>query len=941
MSKWYQQDVSAVLSHFEVDAQEGLTEELAARRLKEYGPNELLDTGGRRPWEIIWEQLRGPMILLLIVAAGISAYLDETADAIVILAIVVLNAVLGFFQEYRAEKAIAALKQLAVPHVRVRRNGQVQELLARELVPGDIVLLEAGNLVPADGRLVESQNLKVQEAALTGESVPTEKTAKRLGDAELSLGDRKNQVYLGTIVIYGRGQAVITETGMQTELGNIAGLLQSVQDEETPLQRRLAVLGKQLTVAAIGIVAVVFFLGLLQGHDLQRMFLTAISMAVAAVPEGLPAVATVTLALGARRMLRRNALIRRLPAVETLGSVTVICSDKTGTLTENRMVVQQVVTAGKRVDVSEGENPDASSLLKENPSLALVLAVSSLCNDAHFERDSSAGENNGEKLVGDPTESALVSVAATLGLEKPELEQQFPRIAELPFDSDRKRMSTVHEIRKSSAAPAEKFEAIRDALAKVLESSGSGKVVMTKGAVDQLLGVADRRWTPQGIQPLDKAGSENILAANDDLASRGVRVLGMAVRAITEEDFGQDSENPSSINTAELERNLIFLGMCGMIDPPRPEVAEAVRKCKAAGIRPVMITGDHPLTAQSIALDLGIGNDHPPITGQELAKMSRSDLSNVVKNGSVYARVSPEHKLRIVEALQKQGEIAAMTGDGVNDAPALKRADIGVAMGITGTDVSKEAADMVLVDDNFASIVNAVEEGRIIYDNIRKFILYTMTSNTGEIWVMLFPALLSLMSLSMFGEIALPLLPIQILWINLVTDGLPGLALALEPAERNTMARPPYPPGENFFGRGVGWHILLFGLLMGLVSFCVGLLYWSPEMSGLSSRDDRITYWRTIVFVVITLSQMGHVLSIRSLSDSIFRIGFFSNPPMLAAVALTFLLQFALVYVPPLQKLFHTTALRWQDMALCLAASTIVFWGVEAYKWWHRRTEDG
>ena len=778
VSHWYQQDVAAVLSHFETEAEQGLSENVFARRQEEFGPNELIESGGRGPWRILWEQISGPMVLLLLVAAGVSVFLKEIHDAIVILAIVVINAVLGFFQDFRAEKAMAALKQMAVPHVRVRRGGHVQEISARDLVPGDVLLLEAGNIVPADGRLIECQNLKVQEAALTGESVPVEKTAKTLEEHELPLGDRRNLVFMGTTVTYGRGQAVITATGMQTELGNIADMLQSVEGEQTPLQRRLALLGKQLTVATLGIVVVVFVLGLLGGKDVQKMFLTAISLAVAAVPEGLPAVATVTLAIGARRMLRRNALIRRLSAVETLGSVTVICSDKTGTLTENRMVVRELESAGERIDLADAvRSGQAKGVIQGRPAMTLLLTVSSLCNDAILEADQ-AGEEGQPKQIGDPTETALVSAAAEAGLKKSALETFLPRIAELPFDSDRKRMSTVHELAGPPPKSAKELSAVEASLREILGDAKRARVVLTKGAVDQLLEVADRMWTAEGIAPLDETRREKILAANDELAGRGERVLGMAVRALSPEDLNPEaSENGPSINTVGLERNLIFLGLCGMIDPPRAEVAEAVARCKSAGIRPMMITGDHPLTAQSIAADLGIGNGHPAVTGRDLAKMSPEELEQSVRNGAVFARVSPEHKLRIVEALQNQGHIAAMTGDGVNDAPALKRADIGVAMGITGTDVSKEAAEMVLVDDNFSSIVNAVEEGRIVYDNIRKFILYTMTSNSGEIWVMLFPAILSLVT-SAFGDFPLPLLPIQILWVNLVTDGLPGLALA-------------------------------------------------------------------------------------------------------------------------------------------------------------------
>ena len=848
------------------------------------------------------------MVVILIVAAVVSGALGDWKDAIAILAIVVLNAVLGFSQEFRAEKAMAALKQLAVPTVKVRRDGHVIEISARDLVPGDVVLLEAGALVPADGRLLESFNLRVDEAALTGESEPVEKHTRALDRAELPVGDRLNMVYMGTIVTYGRGAAIITETGMNTELGRIAELIQTVERESTPLQRRLEQLGRGLAVAALVIVAVVFVLGLLRGEDWQLMLLTAISMAVAAVPEGLPAVVTIALALGAQRMLKRQALIRKLPAVETLGSVTVICSDKTGTLTENRMTVTVLDVLGEtqQVDTLLRKGvpvADVECLPGERPpvrSLALLTKAAALSNDAMLESTA----DGGYQAVGDPTEGALVVAAAELGLVKADLDTRWPRIAEVPFTSERKRMTTVHRV---GVAPE-----LTDA-----PWCYGPLVAFAKGAVDSLLEISDRVWTGDEDVPLTEEMKARIVAANDQLAGQGQRVLGVAFRPLDE----MPGEAPDrAFDEAALEQEMTFIGLVAMIDPPRPEVREAVATAKTAGIRPVMITGDHPLTARQIAWELDIATDGQPLTGRDLAQMTVDDLEEVVEEVAVYARVSPEHKLKIVQALQDRGQIVAMTGDGVNDAPALKKADIGVAMGITGTDVSKEAADMVLLDDNFATIVAAVKEGRTIYDNIRKFIKYTLTSNAGEIWVML---------LAPLAGMPLPLLPLQILWINLVTDGLPGLALGVEPPERDTMRRPPHDPQENIFGRGLGRHVAWVGLLMGLVS--LGMGYWTWR----TGWDN----WQTRIFTTVTLSQMGHALAVRS-RDSLFKVGLLSNKALLGAVLLTFVLQMAVVYVPFLQNLFKTDALSLGELLLSLVLSTVVFWGVELEKWLMRRGKE-
>ncbi|MGK7876588.1 MAG: cation-translocating P-type ATPase [Xenococcaceae cyanobacterium] len=913
MSNWYNLEAADVLYKLGSDASFGLSKTEAARRLAEIGPNELIDRGIKNPWLILWEQLIAPLVVILIVAAGVSATLGDYKEAIAILVIVVLNALLGFSQEYRSEKAMAALRELAVPTVKVRREGHWREVSAPNLVVGDIVLLEAGNLVSADIRLLETANLRTSEAALTGESEPVDKDPQALAGTDLPLGDRRNMAYMGTMVTFGRGHGVVTETGMDTELGRIAALLQGVRSELTPLQQRLEQLGRGLVAAILALVGVIFVLGLLRGEGLKLMFLTAVSIAVAAVPEGLPAVVTIALALGAQRMLKRRALIRQLPAVETLGSVTAICSDKTGTLTENRMTVSVLDVVGRRLDLTSylrkaspwlDSRQERPSLLKDQPAHALLLAGSALCNDARIEADSD--EPRYFHIVGEPTEGALVMAAARLGLWKAELEHFFPRIAEVPFDAERRRMTTVHEVPATSSQLPPPLEIPWQWHQNM---GGWPYVAFTKGAVDSLLKICTEVWVNEGAEPLGEVWRDWILQTNNELAQNGIRVLGVAFRPRLSPlvDGGQN-----------LERDLIFVGLVGMSDPVRPEVKNAVQTCKAAGIRPVMITGDHPLTARYIARELEIAADGNILTGQDLARLSVKELEDRVEVVSVYARVAPEHKLNIIQALQNRRQIVAMTGDGVNDAPALKKADIGVAMGVTGTDVAKEAADMALLDDNFTTIIAAVKEGRAIYDNIRKFIQYMLSSNTGEIWVML---------VAPFLGMPLPLLPLQILWINLMTDGLPALALGVEPAEQHIMRRPPYPPTEKIFGRGMGWNIIWVGVLMGLVSLGTGYWYWHRDHPA----------WQTVVFTVLTLSQMGNALAIRSERDSLFHIGLLSNKPLLAAVILTLGLQLAVVYIPFLQRLFVTTALSAGDLTICLALSTLVFWGVELKKWLLRR----
>jgi P-type Ca2+ transporter type 2C len=877
---WCRLSEAEVVERLASDPVEGLASAESTRRLNESGPNRLEDRAARSAPRILRDQVLEPMVLLLVVAVGVSWAIGESTDALAILVIVLINTVLGFVQDYRAEKAMAALMRRTIPLVRVRRDGEERDLNADELVCGDVVLLESGNRVPADGRILESHQLRVAEAALTGESAPVDKEAGGLDSEHVVLADQTNMVFMGTEVSSGRAEIMVTRTGMETQLGKVAGLMQGIVRGKTPLQKRLATLGLWLAAAALAIVALVFVIGLWREQDTTLMFMTALSMAVAAVPEGLPAVATVALALGGRRMMKRQALVRKLAAVETLGSVSVICCDKTGTLTENRMRVATLALSEASFDCPKDMPP---SLARE-----LLLSGLAVCNDASGDQ-------------GDPTELALLEVVERAGDSVEDLRATCPRKVECPFDSDRKRMTTVHVL-EGKVGPLE-----------------CEKVVgFTKGAVSSVLNVCNQVLQGDQITPMTAELHAHLLQLNDALSGEGKRVLGMAYRlhdVLPEED-----------GDATMEEDLCFVGMVGMIDPPRADAKEAVLRCQSAGIRPIMITGDHGLTATFIASQLGITEpDGRVITGEELMTMSDQALDDSVDQVSVFARVSPEHKLRIVQSLKRQGHVVAMTGDGVNDAPSLKEADIGVAMGITGTDVAKEASEMVLMDDHFSTIVTAVEEGRLVYDNIRKFLKYTMTSNAGEIWVMLLAPLLGM---------PLPLLPLQILWINLVTDGLPGLALSLEPAERELMQRAPRPVDEPVFDRSMLRHLLVIGFLMGIVTLLLGFAYWSGTRT--TNYDPS---WGTIVFTVLTLSQMGHALAIRSSRESLFQLGLSSNVPLLGAVLLTFAAQMGIVYLPWFQEVFGTVALSAKDLVVCLLASTLVFWAVELEKWLKRRAE--
>ena len=828
----------------------GLTREKAALNLAEFGLNELQEKKKKPAWLLFLAQFSDFMILVLLAAAIIAGIAGDITDTIIILIIVVLNAIVGFVQEYKAEKAMEALKKIAAFQAQVIRNGETFTISAAELVPGDLVLLEAGNVVPADIRLIETHSLRIDEAALTGESVPAEKTDKVLTEEDLPIGDRLNLAFKSTLITNGRAKGVVIATGMLTEIGLIAKMLQQ-SESVTPLQKRMSDFGKKLSYIILLICILLFVVGLLRGEKPLNMLLISISLAVAAIPEALPALITIALARGASRLVRKNALVRKLPAVETLGSVTYICSDKTGTLTQNKMKVVEAEVA-----------PGGLKLLDNIPLLYCSIALN---NDVK-----PTGENG---LLGDPTEIALVNFfnekysSETLLT----LQEQLPRVAELPFDSDRKCMTTVHRY-------------------------GQQFLVVSKGAIESIT---------ESLS--DQVNTSGIHKKANGWANNGIRVIGFGYKIV--------EELPEPFSYESVEKDLLFAGLAGMIDPPREEVKQAIEECKTAGIHPVMITGDHPATAAAIARQIGVLTDKDLlITGKELQQLDFDVFESKVEKIRVYARVSPEQKLKIVKALQAKNHFVSMTGDGVNDAPSLKSANIGVAMGITGTDVSKEAADMILLDDNFTTIVKAVKEGRRIYDNIRKFVKYIMTCNGAEIWTLFMAPLLGL---------PIPLLPIHILWINLVTDGLPGLALAGEKAERDIMKRPPRKTNESLFAEGIGYHILWVGLLMAGVT--LGTQAWA-----LQNGD---THWQTMVFTVLSLSQLGHVLAIRSDRVFLYKQGLFSNLPMLGAILLTFLLQLAVIYLPFANSVLKTQPLTFNELVICLAVSAIVFHAVELEKW--------
>lgn len=940
---WHTRSVKDTLELLNTNPEVGLTSQDVEKRWQQYGSNEIKEIAGRTSWQIFLDQFKNIMLLMLIAVAIISGVLDLVAlqqnggakegipfkDTIAILLIVIINGLLGYLQEVRAEKALAALKRLSSPKVRAIREGRTIEIDAKVLVPGDIILVEAGTQIAADGRIIEAANLQIRESALTGEANSVNKypTAPGLSE-DTPLGDRRTMVFTGTEVIQGRAKVAVTSTGMETELGKIAQMLQSVEQEATPLQQRMNQLGNVLVSGSLILVILVISIGLLKAGNfspLQKLVEVSLSMAVAVVPEGLPAVITVTLAIGTQRMVKRQALIRKLPAVETLGSVNTICSDKTGTLTQNKMVVQVVETLQNTFEVTgEGYTPIGEFLDRQqqpvdpqaNLELKGLLIACVLCNDAtltqetqspgkqkkgKLSRDRSSLIKNEWQIIGDPTEGALLSLAGKANLKQKDLNKYWLRVGEFPFSSERKRMSVICRIDRAINDPILEFSSKNAEF--TLFSKGSPELILERC---QLVQVGDRTVS------LTQEQRQQILATNNRMAEKGLRILGFAYKHL--------ETMPSTESETEVEKDLVWLGLVGMLDAPRPEVELAVQKCREAGIRPVMITGDHQLTAKAIAQRLGIANpSEHTLTGQEIEKISQLDLEEQIDRVSIYARVSPEHKLRIVRALQKRGRFVAMTGDGVNDAPALKQADIGIAMGITGTDVSKEASDMVLLDDNFATIVAATEEGRVVYSNIRRFIKYILGSNIGEV--------ITIGAAPLLGLPDVPLTPLQILWMNLVTDGLPALALAVEPAEPDVMRHQPFSPRESIFARGLGFYIIRIGIIFSIIS--ISLMLWGFKQAQALGNSDS---WKTMVFTTLCISQMGHALAVRSHNRLAIQMNPLSNPYLLAAVVVTTLLQLMLIYVEPLRNFFDTQILTSEQLLVCLGFSSLMFIWVELEK---------
>lgn len=888
---WQRLSGEELARHFMVDPIRGLNEKEAGIRYEQVGPNVLEHGPDIAMWQMFLNQFKDFMVLILLAATAISGLLGEWSDAITIAIIVLLNAVLGVVQEFRAERSMEALKELTAPEARVVRDGLEKKIPAAALVPGDIVLLEAGDGVPADIRLTHTVDLEAVEATLTGESTPVRKHTKPLQET-VGPADAANMLFMGTALTRGRGQGIVVATGMDTEMGHIAVMIKEAGQDSTPLQRRLAQLGQGLVVFCLAVCALVVVLGIKRGEPAYQMFLTGVSLAVAAIPEGLPAIVTVALAIGVQRMIKRHAIIRRLPAVETLGCATYICSDKTGTLTQNEMMVRRVHVAGQALDVTgEGYDPkgkfvgDAGAMNSRDWSI--LLRVAALCNNAALMRNSvnvgglfrKPGEkrNTTWRIHGDPTEGALLVMAAKAGYWRERLEKKMRRLKEVPFDSDRKRMAVVY-------------------------GDGAGKTeILVKGAPDVVLGLCTHYMLQGHPTELDNQTREELLNINSDMAREALRVLGFAYRRLPP---GLDVDK---LTAEEIERDLVFVGMAGMIDPPRPAAVSAVHTCRRAGIKVAMITGDHQLTARAVAREMGIaGVNSKVLTGPELEKMDDGELARVAGDVSVYARVSPRHKLRIVRALKQNGHVVAMTGDGVNDAPAVKEADIGIAMGISGTDVTREASDMVLTDDNFSSIVAAIEEGRGIYDNIRKFIRYLLSCNVGEVLVML---------LAVLGGLPLPLVAIQILWMNLVTDGLPAMALGVDPIERDIMLRPPRNPRESIFSHGLGWRIILNGAVIGLLTLAV---FWLALGSG-----QGVDLARTMAFNTLVFLQLFYVFACRSEHTTIRELGLFSNPHLFIAVLISAGLQLAVTYVPFLRPIFHTVPMGLEHWLLVLSVAAL------------------
>ena len=872
----------------------GLTDKEAKHKLQKHGPNVLIQRKKISPLKILFQQFTDLMVIILIVSTIISGFMGEMTEAMVIISIVIINAILGFIQEFKTEKTMDALKSLAAPTAKVIRNQQQISIPAEEIVPGDVLVIETGDRVAADAAILECNSLQVDESLLTGESVPVEKNtfsnSKRLVDPY----DKKSSVHMGTIATAGHAKAIVYATGMQTEMGHIADMIQNIEDDETPLQKRLEHLGKFIVYGCLGICLIVTIAGILRGEKLFNMLLSGISLAVAAVPEGLPAIVTISLALGVQRMLKRNALIRKLPAVETLGCASIICSDKTGTLTENKMTVRRIYAAGYQLSVTgSGYNLEGTFLVDGKPAdpmktegIRLALEIGALCNNSVISRPVDSNTALGKiksifskqdtlKISGDPTEIALTIAAAKAGITQNTMENAYHRLDEIPFDSERKCMSVV------------------------CRNSKGELLVLTKGAPDIIIDKCTRILSARGVIKLDEMTKRTINKINDNMAGNALRVMGLAYRKLETGQYSAGNKN--------LEKELIFVGLMGMIDPPRKEAIEAVNKCRLAGIKPVMITGDHKLTATAIASELNIFNEGDNVlTGSELDEMSDDQLAEIAETVSVYARVSPKHKLMIVRVLKRLGHIVSMTGDGVNDAPAVKEADIGVAMGITGTDVTKEASSMILLDDNFATIVAAIEEGRVIYNNIRKFIRYMLSCNLGEVLTMF---------LGMLMWLPIPLMPIQILWVNLVTDGLPAIALGLDPPERDIMLRPPRGAKENIFSQGLLKLILFRGVLIGLstLGVFVSILYFT----------NNITLARTGAFMTLVLTQLIHVFECKSESRNIFEIDLFDNIPLVLSVICSLLMILGVIYIPACQKVFETMPLGLNEWSMVVGFSMV------------------
>lgn len=891
--KWYQMSAEESLQLLNTDSKQGLSQEEAERRRAETGSNVLSEGKKISPITLFLNQFKDFMVLVLMGATLISGLLGEYLDAITIVVIIVMNALLGFIQEFRAERSLQALKELSAPSAKVVRGGQLLQISASELVPGDIVMLESGDRVPADVRWLEANGVFAEESALTGESVPVGKFSSPMDGRELSLGDQRNLGFLGTMLTRGTAKAVVVRTGMDTEMGKIADLIQNTEEMQTPLQNRLEQLGKILIIVALGLTAMVVVAGIMHGQPAYSMFLAGVSLAVAAIPEGLPAIVTIALSLGVQRMIKRKAIVRKLPSVETLGCASVICSDKTGTLTQNKMTVTHLWTGGKLLEVTgDGYEPHGSILYKgmkldvhREPMLERLMQISGFCNNAQLYEDApeAKGKKNKENaakvwnIKGDPTEGALKVLSAKAGVIPENLQEQFQRFAEFPFDSERKRMSVVVQHPK-------------------------GRWVYTKGAPDLLVQRCSYILWDNKVIPFTHTMKQKVMAANEGMAKSALRVLAMAYRDLKSQESCDDEE--------QAENNLVFVGLTGMIDPPRKEVREAIQKCRKAGIRTVMITGDHQSTAEAIAKQLGmLPTGGLVVNGQELDALTDQQLDGKVDHVYVYARVSPEHKLRIVKALQRKGHVVAMTGDGVNDAPAIKAADIGIAMGITGTDVAKEASALVLSDDNFASIVSAIEEGRGIYENIRKFIRYLLASNVGEILTMF---------LAMMLGMPLPLVPIQILWVNLVTDGLPAMALGVDQAEKDLMQHKPRSARENIFSRRLGWKIISRGVLIGV---CTLAAFWITYQYEAGS-PDQLSKAQTVAFATLVMAQLIHVFDCRS-SRSIFHRNPLQNKYLVCAVLSSVLLLLGVLYVDALQPIFKTVDLAFRDWVLVLIAAGI------------------